>query len=287
MPDQKVLLITGGSGYLGRHLTATAEKDFTVHTTYHAGSAQVIAGIPHKLDITDEVAVAKLIARLTPDAIIHTAAANPGRRPEATIMVVNRNGSQNIAAAAAKLGARLVHVSTDAVHSGNNAPYADDAPPSPVNPYGQSKAAAEAAVIQAKPNAAIVRTSLIYGLQEMDRGTAGFAQRLQRGESLALFHDVIRQPVWVNTLVEALLKLALDRSDFVGTLNIAGRQILSREAFGRRMLAWWDIGYESMISSASAAEMGVKTPLDLRLDIEGGEALLQMPFPGVDEVLNL
>jgi dTDP-4-dehydrorhamnose reductase len=204
MPDQKILLITGGSGYLGRHLTATAEKDFTVHTTYHASSAQVIAGIPHKLDITDEVAVAKLIERLTPDAVIHTAAANPGS-PKAVMTAVNRDGSRNIAAAAAKLGTRLVHVSTDAVHSGNNAPYADDAPPSPVNPYGQSKAAAEAAVIQLAPNAAIVRTSLIYGLQEIDRGTAGFAQRLQRGESLALFHDVIRQPVWVNTLVEALL----------------------------------------------------------------------------------
>ena len=286
MPDQKVLLVTGGSGYLGRHLTATAAKNFRVHTTYHANLAQIIAGIPHKLDITDEVAVAKLIERLAPNAIIHTAAANPGT-PEAAMMRINRDGSKNIAAAAAKIGARLVHVSTDAVHSGNNAPYANDAFPSPVNPYGQSKAAAEVAVIQAAPNAAIVRTSLIYGLQEMDRGTAGFAQRLQRGESLALFHDVIRQPVWVDALVEALLKLAFERRDFVGTLNIAGRQILSREAFGRRMLAWWNIGYEKMISSASAAELGVKTPLDLRLDISKGEPLLQMSFPGVDEVLNL
>ena len=286
MPDQKVLLVTGGSGYLGRHLTATAAKNFRVHTTYHANLAQIIAGIPHKLDITDEVAVAKLIERLAPNAIIHTAAANPGT-PEATMMRINRDGSKNIAAAAAKIGARLVHVSTDAVHSGNNAPYANDAFPSPVNPYGQSKAAAEAVVRQATPNAAIVRTSLIYGLQEMDRGTAGFAQRLQRGESLALFHDVIRQPVWVDALVEALLKLAFERRDFAGTLNIAGRQILSREAFGRRMLAWWNIGYEKMISSASAAELGVKTPLDLRLDISKGESLLQMSFPGVDEVLNL
>jgi len=281
-----LLLVTGGSGYLGRHLTATAARNFTVHTTYRANPAQIIAGIPHKLDITDEAAVVKLIERLNPDAIIHTAAANPGR-PEAAMMTINRDGSKNIAAAAAKTGARLVHVSTDAVHSGNNAPYADDALPSPVNPYGQSKAAAEAAVIQANPNAAIARTSLIYGLQKMDRGTAGFARRLQRGESLALFHDVIRQPVWVNTLVEALLKLAFKRRDFAGTLNVAGRQILSREAFGRRMLAWWNIGYESMIRSASAAELGVKTPLDLRLDIEEGEALLQMTFPGVDEVLNL
>ena len=283
---KKTLLVTGGSGYLGRHLAATAEKNVTVHTTYHANPAQAIAGISHKLDITDEAAVPELIERLDPDAIIHTVAVNPGGY-KTGMMAVNRDGSRNIAAAAVKIGARLVHVSTDAVHSGNNAPYADAAPPSPVTPYGQSKAAAEAAVRQTDPAAAIVRTSLIYGLQKIDRGTAGFAQRLQRGESLALFYDVIRQPVWVNTLAEALLKLAFERSDFAGTLNVAGRQILSREAFGRRMLAWWGVGYENLISSASAAKMGVNTPLDLRLDISKGEALLQMPFPGVDEVLNL
>ncbi len=282
----KLLLVTGGSGYLGRHLTATAKKDFTVHTTWRKNPSQVMAGIPHKLDITNKSAVVELIKRLKPDAVIHTAAANPGM-PEAAMMAINQDGSQNIAVAAAKFGARLVHVSTDALHSGKNAPYADETSPSPITPYGHSKAAAEAAVMQANPNAAIVRTSLIYGLQEMDRGTAGFVQRLQRGKSLALFHDVIRQPVWVNTLVEALLKLAFERRNFAGTLNVAGHQILSREAFARRMLAWWGIGYESMISSASAAEMGVNTPLDLRLDISKGEALLQMPFPGVDEVLNL
>ena len=286
MPDKKILLITGGSGYLGRHLTATAAKNFVVHTTHRTNSAQIIAGIPHKLDITDKSTVAALIDSLAPDAIIHTAAANPGC-PEAAMMAINGDGSQNIAAAAARVGARLVHVSTDALHSGQNAPYADNAPPSPITPYGQSKAAAEAAVAKANPGAAIVRTPLIYGLQEMDRGTAGFAQRLQRGESLALFRDVIRQPVWVNTLIEALLKLAFDRSDFAGALNVAGRQTLSREAFGRRMLAWWGIDYHSQIGSASAAEMGLKMPLDLRLDIGRGEALLQMPFLGVDEVLNL
>ena len=46
------------------------------------------------------------------------------------------------------------------------------------------------------------------GLDEMDRGTQGFVERLKADQPLILFSDVIRQPVWVDTLVEALLRLA-------------------------------------------------------------------------------
>ncbi len=56
--------------------------------------------------------------------------------------------------------------------------------------------------------AAIVRTSLIYGLHQMDNGTRSFAERLRDGREVGLFSDVLRQPVWVETLAAALLELA-------------------------------------------------------------------------------
>jgi dTDP-4-dehydrorhamnose reductase len=220
---------------------------------------------------------------LAPQAIIHTAAINPGQGDAAQMWRVNVDGSRYVAEAAAAVGARLVCVSSDIIHSGRNAPYAGNAPPSPINDYGRSKAAAEAAIIEANPLAVIVRTSLIYGLDEMDRGTAGFVERLASGQPLILFSDVIRQPVWVETLAAALLKLV--KLDFAGILTVAGRQALTREEFGRRMLAWWQVDPAGLVQSGRAADISDTTPLDLRLDVAVAEQWLDMTFPGVDEVL--
>jgi dTDP-4-dehydrorhamnose reductase len=234
--------------------------------------------------LTNQAAVSQLIADLNPNAIIHTAAINPGDS-QADMMTVNATGSRYVAEAAVAVGARLIHMSTDVVHNGKNAPYADDAPPSPLNVYGRSKAAAEAAVARVAPHAAIVRTSLIYGLQEMDRGTAGFVERLKSGQPLVLFNDVIRQPIWVDSLAEALLKLV--HVDFGGLLNVVGRQAMTREEFGRRMLAWWQVDAQGLLQSGRAADISSAIPLDLRMSVAKAEQLLQITLPGVDEVLAL
>ena len=187
-----------------------------------------------------------------------------------------------MAEGAAAVGARLVHVSSDVVHDGKHAPYADDAQPAPLNAYGHSKAAAEAVVADLVPQAAIVRTSLIYGVTEMDRSTASFVQRLHQRQPLVLYTDVIRQPIWAETLANALLKLSA--LDYAGTLNVAGQQALSRAAFGQRLLAWWGINTQGRLQEAQAAEMTDTIPLDLRLTLTKAEHLLEMSFAGVDEV---
>jgi dTDP-4-dehydrorhamnose reductase len=280
----KTLLITGGSGYLGQYLTVKAAQSYSLYTAFRTNADSVKAGQPVALDLTNAAQVRQLVAELQPDPIIHTAAINPGQGDVDTMMRVNTQGSRYIAQAAAAVGARLVHLSTDLVFNGKNAPYTDDAPASPINDYGRSKAAAESAVLEANPAAAIVRTSLIYGLNEMDRGTAGFVERLERGETLSLFTDVIRQPVWVDSLAEALLKLV--ELELSGMLNVAGRQSLTRAEFGRRMLAWWQIDTQGRLQTARAADLSDTIPLDLRLSIHKAEQLLQMTFPGVDDVLS-
>ena len=278
------MLVTGGSGYLGQHLTTKAKNLFDLYTTYHTQAGAISAGQTLPLNLFNRDDVLDKIRTVKPHAIIHAAAVNPGGGSEQEMMDVNAKGSRYVAEAAANSGARLIHLSTDIIFDGKQAPYADDAPPSPLNDYGRSKAAAEAAVREVDPKAAIVRTSLIYGLEEMDRGTAGFVKKLNSGERLALFTDVIRQPVWIDSLVEALLKLV--EIDFGGTLNVAGRQAITREEFGRRMLAWWQIDTKGRLEAGRAVDISDSFPLDLRLSIHKAEELLHMTFPGVDEVLE-
>ena len=179
MPEQKQLLVTGASGYLGRHLLASARNQgWRVTGTYNTTAARSldVGQVALRLQ-DDEAAIERMIRSVSPDAIIHTAALNPGSNAE-EMLRINGKGSGRIAAAAARIGARMIHVSSDVVHDGTRAPYRCDAKPSARDPYGRSKALAEELVIAAYPEACIVRTSLIYSLEEVDRSTATFARRL-------------------------------------------------------------------------------------------------------------
>ncbi len=282
MPRRKVL-ITGASGYLGQHLTPQAANYFDVYAAYHTQPDKITSGQPLLLNLINPTDVLTTISDLKPEAIIHTAAINPGGN-EQLMQQINVNGSQAVAEAATATGARLVHISSDVVHDGKNAPYNDDAVPNPLNTYAKSKAMAEVAVAKANPPAVMVRTSLIYGLTVMDRSTAGFAERIRAGEQLLLFSDVIRQPVWVSSLAEALLKLV--DIEVAGPLNVVGSQVLTRAEYGRRMLDWWQIDTQGLLGSGKAADVSAKIPLDLRMSTHKAEQLLQMAFPGIDEVID-
>jgi dTDP-4-dehydrorhamnose reductase len=281
--EEPVLLITGASGYLGRHLGRRAAAYGRVYPAVHRDSGSMGDGA-FVLDVGDRSAVLDLVERLQPTAIIHTAAVNPGQGDDAEMLRVNAEGSRNVAEGAVAVGARLVAVSTDIVHDGRAGPYADEALATPINAYGRSKADGEVAVLEIDPSALVVRTSLMYGLDEMDRGTAGFAERLTRGESVSLFSDVLRNPVHVDTLSDALLELA--QIEYSGVLNVAGGQALSREDFGVRMLSYWGVGNLDRVRSALASDISDAIPIDVRLDSSRAENLLGMTFPGVDVVLE-
>ena len=97
-----------------------------------------------------------IVSALRPEVIVNTAYRQ--REWQSTA-----DGAAHAALAAARLGARLVHMSSDAVFSGTEPSYDEDAVPEPVNSYGAAKAAAETAIRAVDPGAAIVRTSLIIG----------------------------------------------------------------------------------------------------------------------------
>ena len=275
--------MTGLSGYLGQRLGLAVRA---------AGYQLVDLGRGAGVDLAEPPTLAAAVSALGPDAIIHAAAANPGR-PEASFDASNRAAPAALARTAASMGIRLVHVSTDSVFSGTvlhgrAGPYPDGAPVSPINHYGETKAAGEAAVLAAHPGTVSVRTSLIYGLHEPDRGTAEFVRRLRAGQPVRLFVDAIRQPVWVEALAAGLVRLATELASVHGVINLAGSQALDRAAFARRMLRYWGVSEEvlsgPLVADVRASEVSASVPLDLRLELRrAGE--LGLDCPGVDEVL--
>jgi len=269
------LLITGGSSYLGRHLTPPAAVGRQVTYTYYTHDPLNLPG-GVRLDLRDATAVTDLIRRTRPEAIIHTAGSN--RVDDMHTVIVA--GTRHVAQAAEAVNARLIHLSTDVVFNGRCAPYRESDPPTPLHAYGQAKAAAEE-IVRTYSNHVIIRTSLIYGLEQMDRGTAWIAGALRAGQPVTLFTDQMRNPVWVQTLCQACLELA--GADFVGVLNVAGRQALSRADFALRLLDWW--GVQERATLSLGASDPARWPRDCTLDLTRATAVLQTPLPGVDELL--
>ncbi|SCL29758.1 RmlD substrate binding domain-containing protein [Micromonospora inyonensis] len=131
------LLVVGASGHLGgelcRRAAATGER---VVGTYHAREPALPGVQPRRLDVRDREAVRALVSEVRPDAVVGTSYRYDD-------WAVTADGAAHVAVAAAAVGARLVHVSSDSVHGGRYEPYGDDEPPSPIFAYGAAKAAAE------------------------------------------------------------------------------------------------------------------------------------------------
>jgi dTDP-4-dehydrorhamnose reductase len=220
------------------------------------------------LDITARSDVLDLVSSVRPHLIVNAASRMDS-------WAICADGAANVAVAATSVGARLIHLSSDAVHAGRPSPYPDAEPPTPVHLYGAAKAAAETAVAAIDPGAAIVRTSLIIG--DARSKHVKLALDLATGRrSGALFTDEIRCPIAVADLAAALLELAA--GDFAGLINVAGPEAISRADLGRAIAAWHGLDPATVpISSIAAGGLGPR-PGDVRLDSTQAAALLKTPL---------
>ena len=273
------LLLTGASGYLGAHLAPRAAKLFDVYSTYFSNPERITAGVPLYLDLSNPDAVRQMLYFFQPEAIVHTAASNRDGQNMAAIVPVARA----LAEYAREAGIRLIHLSTDLVFDGDNPPYHDDSPLSPIMSYGAQKAEAETLVREIYPAATIVRPSLIYGLDPLDAQTRWLVEGMRGGETVSLFTDEYRCPIWVDALVDALIEL-ID-VDCPGPIHLVGPQSLNRWDFGLKLLAALNVPRSPNVIPATVAESGLVRSKNLTLTAERAEQLLKTHLPGVDEVL--
>jgi dTDP-4-dehydrorhamnose reductase len=267
------LLVTGGSGYLGGELLRQAEA-----AGWDAVGTSFRRPGPFPLDVRDRSAVGALVAAVRPDCVIHTAYLQDGPAAWPT----NVAGAANVAEAAAGVGARLVHLSTDLVFDGRSGPYREDDPVDPGLEYGRAKAAAERAVAIVDPGAVLVRTSLIYGGGELSGHERRILEVADADSGFPFFTDELRCPVRVSDLARALL--ALVPGDVAGPLHLAGADGVSRYEFACLVAAAYGrpTGH---LRTTTSAETAPERPRDCRLDCSRAAALLGAPLPGVRTVL--
>ncbi|MBI5250272.1 MAG: SDR family oxidoreductase [Desulfomonile tiedjei] len=234
------LLITGGSGFMGGILALEAPKHWDTYATHRSSpprygdSAQWIP-----LDVSNREMVEKTLSLIEPEVIIHAAAVTDSRiceRNPDTAWAINVNGTEHVADAAKKIGARLIYTSTDMVFGRPGEFRAEKDPPAPMTTYADTKYRAERIVSSLAPGFIIARICLSYCYSSNSARcfTEKIIDDLAKGVPTRLFVDEYRTPVYARDVCRILLEFAW-RDDLSGLFHVGGPERLSRYEFGLKV----------------------------------------------------
>lgn len=195
----KILLI-GITGQVGQELQQTLPQ-----------IGEVIGVDRQTIDLTQPAQIRTQIAQIKPDLIVNAAAYTAVDKSESEpeiAMAINATAPQEIAIAAQKIGAKVLHISTDYVFKGqNHTPYLETDSTAPLGVYGKSKLLGENGMLENCDRSVVIRTAWVYG----SRGHGNFVKTMLRlgaeRPELKVVADQIGSPTWSYDLARAITQL--------------------------------------------------------------------------------
>ncbi len=203
------ILLTGCTGQLGRELKRSL-----------GCLGEVVACDRRQLDLAQADSLRAAVREIAPTVIVNAAAYTAVDKAEsepAAAAAINAVAPGILADEAKRLGALLIHYSTDYVFDGTKtAPYTEDDTPAPLSAYGRSKLAGEQAIAASGARHLIFRTSWVYGLHG-----ANFMKTMLRlgkeRDELRVVGDQVGAPTWTRHLAD-VTALLLARKELPGGL---------------------------------------------------------------------
>ncbi|RMF23402.1 MAG: SDR family oxidoreductase [Deltaproteobacteria bacterium] len=252
-----------------------------------AGTSRKGGGDLFALDITDGNAVREAIEAMAPRVVVLAAALTAvdecERDPQAS-WAVNVGGTQNVAVACARTGARLVFFSSDYVF-GEGGPHPITADPDPLNVYGRHKLEAEKIVLAGVDGALVVRTCNVYGYVPGGRNYAmSVLEALRAGRTVRAASDMFGNPTPAADLARAVLEIV--EAGGKGVAHLAGPDHVDRVTWARRVAAAFGLD-EGLIEPMSVADLGqpARRPRRGGLDSSATCAEFGVHLGGLDEGL--
>ena len=195
------ILVTGSKGQLGNELRNILEETIPGVTTYTD---------IEELDLTDAKAVEKFVENNEFTHIVNCAAyTNVDRAEEDKLLcaAINVNAVKNLANAADRIGAKIVHVSTDYVFDGTSyRPYKESDKVNPISQYGTTKRAGETALLALSPDSVIVRTAWLYS--PYGKNFVKTMIKLGRElKQLRVVSDQVGTPTYAKDLAKAIVSV--------------------------------------------------------------------------------
>ena len=194
------ILLVGAGGQLGYELSQTLQSQ-----------GEVTALSRTELDLTQADAIRQMVQSVAPKMIVNAAAytaVDKAETNEETAKAVNAIAPTILAEESQKLGATLIHISTDYVFNGRkNTPYLETDMPEPLGIYGQTKLMGEDGIRQSCDRHIIIRTAWVYGAH----GKGNFVKTMLRlgaeRKELGIVVDQVGSPTWTKDLATATTEL--------------------------------------------------------------------------------
>ncbi|OCG25113.1 dTDP-4-dehydrorhamnose reductase [Gilliamella sp. App2-1] len=229
------VLLTGANGQLGHCFKNIFPKNWTLLITDS-----------QELDITDNLAIDNYFSIHRPDAIVNAAAFTAVDKAEDEYELayqVNVIGPENLAIAAEKYNAKLVHVSTDYVFDGTkNQPYVESDITNPINVYGETKRKGELAVLSNDPSAIIIRTSWVFS-EHGNNFVKTMLKLASEKIELSIVNDQVGNPTYAGDLARVIIQL-LEKKIDGGIYHYCGDESTSWFLFAKKI---FDIALEEKL----------------------------------------
>lgn len=222
------ILLTGQNGQLGWELQRAL-----------APLGKVLGIDRAALDLADAAAIRKLVREIRPDIIVNAAAytaVDQAEKDTDLAMAINGQAPGVMAEEARKLGALLVHYSTDYVFDGTkDSPYTEQDAPNPINAYGRSKLAGELAIRATDCRFLVFRTSWVYGLRGKNF-LRTILRLAEEREELHIVADQIGAPTWSRMIAEATAQALSHRTAPEGLFHLTCAGAISWHGFAQAIL---------------------------------------------------
>ena len=291
----KRVLVCGSNGLLGQRLAwlLDADEEYEVlHTSHHRSFAQPEILIDYtQLDISIRSDVKSLVTSFRPDVILNAAAmtnVDTCEREREQAWKMNVTAVENLVEVSRRIGAKMVHVSTDYVFDGKTGNYTETDRVNPVNYYGKTKLAGENVLISSGIDFAILRTIVVYGtgVNVKNNFALWVINNLNDRNPIRCAVDQISNPTHVHDLA-TVMKQCLE-IDVKGIFHIAGAEPVSRYDFALRAAEIF--GYDpSLISRSKSSELGqaAQRPLHTSFNIEKAKRLFHYHPMNITQGLKL
>jgi dTDP-4-dehydrorhamnose reductase len=270
------LLITGASGLVGERLARDFSHNHHVLGVINSRQPQ-FACETRAIDFSrDARELVPLLDGFKPDAVIHCAAVSQPQlvaRDPLRARAINVEAAWWLAGWCRKADRPLIAFSSDTVYpdaATSPAPaggFSENQSPAPVNAYGASKLEMEQSIFEHFPEALVLRSSLLWG--HARDGQNSFSNWLltkqQQGGDVPVFRDNLRHPLAVSQVKQILEKLF--ESWPSGLLNLGSRELISREAFARKLFTYLGLD-TAQLKACDTADAALLEPVPLSLPLD-------------------
>jgi len=283
------VVVTGANGLIGSRLCALLDKQGHAVIGLSRGPSRIAQ--PYvSVDLTDAGAVKRAFEELEPEAVINPASmtdVDGCERDPAGAFAANCSSVATLALETKRLGAHLVHVSTDYVFDGETGGYSETDRPNPRGVYPITKHMGEQAVRALAGSWAIARVSVVYGWPQAARSNFGawLVGALGAAQPVKLFTDQYVSPTLALNAAEMIAELA--ERGLTGLWHTAGATTVNRLEFAHALCSRFGFRSDTIIPSLLAdLELATARPKNSGLNVAKAMAELNAKPMALEDALD-